>query len=47
MPFYNIILGLAKLSGRFRLMIHGQAVNRSLIRKPTTPTGAGALPTHP
>ncbi len=44
--FYNTILGLAMLIGRFWVMIPALAVAGSLARKQTVPAGAGTLPTH-
>jgi K+-transporting ATPase ATPase A chain len=44
--FYNTILGLAMLIGRFWLMIPVLAAAGSLARKKSIPAGAGTLPTH-
>ncbi|MFZ5831161.1 MAG: potassium-transporting ATPase subunit KdpA [Planctomycetota bacterium] len=45
-PFYNGMLGLAMLVGRFLTMIPVLAIAGSLATKRCTPAGAGTLPTH-
>ena len=45
-PFYNLILGLAMLIGRFGLAIPTLAIAGSLVRKKKIPVSAGTLPTH-
>jgi K+-transporting ATPase ATPase A chain len=44
--FYNVILAIAMLIGRFWLAIPVLAIAGSLARKKIVPTGAGTLPTH-
>lgn len=44
--FYNTVLGLAMLIGRFGIMIPVLATAGSLAQKKTIPAGAGTLPTH-
>ena len=45
-PFYNGVLGLAMLIGRFWVMIPVLAIAGSLAAKKHVPAGAGTLPTH-
>ena len=45
-PFYNGLLGLAMLVGRFGVMIPILAIAGSLARKKYVPSGSGTLPTH-
>ncbi|MCE9603528.1 MAG: potassium-transporting ATPase subunit KdpA [Planctomycetia bacterium] len=45
-PFYNGLLGLAMLIGRFWVMVPVLAIAGSLAAKKKVPTGAGTLPTH-
>ncbi len=45
-PFYNCLLGLAMLVGRFGVMIPILAIAGSLAAKKTVPVGPGTLPTH-
>ncbi|MEQ8787086.1 MAG: potassium-transporting ATPase subunit KdpA [Pirellulaceae bacterium] len=45
-PFYNGLLGLAMLVGRFWVMIPVLAIAGSLAAKKSIPPGAGTLPTH-
>ena len=45
-PFYNGLLGLAMLVGRFGAMIPVLAIAGSLAAKKRTPAGPGTLPTH-
>ena len=45
-PFYNTLLGMAMLSGRFWVMIPVLAIAGSLAAKKQVPAGAGTLPTH-
>lgn len=45
-PFYNGLLGLAMLVGRFWVMLPVLAIAGSLAAKKTVPAGAGTLPTH-
>jgi len=45
-PFYNLLLGLAMLFGRFWVLIPALAVAGSLAAKKHVPAGAGTLPTH-
>jgi K+-transporting ATPase ATPase A chain len=45
-PFYNGLLGLAMLVGRFWVMVAVLAIAGSLAAKKTIPAGAGTLPTH-
>lgn len=45
-PFYNGLLGLAMLIGRFWVMLPVLAIAGSLAAKKTIPTGPGTLPTH-
>jgi K+-transporting ATPase ATPase A chain len=45
-PFYNILLGIAMLIGRFWIIIPVLAIAGSLVQKQSTPAGAGTLPTH-
>ena len=44
--FYNTILGVAMLMGRFLIKVPVLAIAGSLARKKVTPAGAGTLPTH-
>ena len=45
-PFYNGLLGLAMLVGRFGVMVPVLAIAGSLAAKKQVPAGAGTLPTH-
>ncbi len=45
-PFYNGLLGLAMLVGRFWVMFPVLAIAGSLASKKVIPVGAGTLPTH-
>jgi K+-transporting ATPase ATPase A chain len=45
-PFYNGLLGLTMLVGRFWVMLPVLAIAGSLARKKRVPAGAGTLPTH-
>jgi K+-transporting ATPase ATPase A chain len=45
-PFYNGLLGLAMLVGRFWVMLPVLAIAGSLAAKKSVPTGPGTLPTH-
>jgi K+-transporting ATPase ATPase A chain len=45
-PFWNTLLGVAMLVGRFWLMVPVLALAGSLARKGTVPAGPGTLPTH-
>jgi potassium-transporting ATPase potassium-binding subunit len=45
-PFYNGMLGLAMIIGRFGVIIPVLAIAGSLARKKTIPSGPGTLPTH-
>ncbi len=45
-PFYNGLLGLAMLVGRFWVMIATLAIAGSLAAKKHVPAGVGTLPTH-
>ncbi|RLS39387.1 MAG: potassium-transporting ATPase subunit KdpA [Planctomycetota bacterium] len=45
-PFYNGMLGLAMLVGRFWVMLPVLAIAGSLAAKKKIPVGAGTLPTH-
>ncbi len=45
-PFYNGLLGLAMLVGRFWLMLPVLAIAGSLAEKKKVPSGNGTLPTH-
>jgi K+-transporting ATPase ATPase A chain len=44
--FYNVILGLAMLIGRYGVIIPVLAIAGSLAMKKTIPSGPGTLPTH-
>jgi K+-transporting ATPase ATPase A chain len=44
--FYNVLLGLAMLIGRYGVIFPVLALAGSLARKKTIPTGRGTLPTH-
>lgn len=44
--FYNVLLGLAMLAGRFGVMLSVLAIAGSLARKNPVPATAGTLPTH-
>jgi K+-transporting ATPase ATPase A chain len=44
--FYNLVLGLVMLFGRFWLVIPVLAIAGSLVRKKKVPTSAGTLPTY-
>lgn len=45
-PFYNIMLAIAMLAGRYGLFIPVLLMAGSLASKNTTPTSLGTLPTH-
>lgn len=45
-PFYNGLLGVAMLVGRFWVMLPVLAIAGSLASKKTVPAGPGTLPTH-
>ncbi|MDZ4769509.1 MAG: potassium-transporting ATPase subunit KdpA [Chloroflexota bacterium] len=45
-PFYNTMLGLAMLFGRFLVIVPILAIAGSLARKKSVPVGDGTLPTH-
>lgn len=45
-PFYNAMLGMAMLIGRFWVMLPVLAIAGSLASKKKIPVGAGTLPTH-
>jgi len=45
-PFYNGLLGLAMLIGRFWVLLPVLAIAGSLAAKKSVPTGPGTLPTH-
>jgi K+-transporting ATPase ATPase A chain len=45
-PFYNGLLGLAMLVGRFWVMLPVLAIAGSLAAKKSVPAGSGTLPTH-
>lgn len=45
-PFYNILLGIVMLFGRFWVMIPVLAIAGSLAAKKQVPAGPGTLPTH-
>ncbi len=45
-PFYNTLLGICMLFGRFWVMIPVLAIAGSLAAKNTVPPSAGTLPTH-
>ena len=45
-PFYNGLLALAMLVGRFWVMLPVLAIAGSLAAKKTVPVGPGTLPTH-
>lgn len=45
-PFYNGLLGLAMLIGRFWVMLPVLAIAGSLVEKKKIPSGNGTLPTH-
>jgi K+-transporting ATPase ATPase A chain len=45
-PFYNMVLGLVMLCGRYWLVIPTLGIAGSLARKKRVPAGAGTLPTH-
>jgi K+-transporting ATPase ATPase A chain len=45
-PFYNVVLGLVMLCGRYWLVIPTLGIAGSLARKKRVPPGAGTLPTH-
>lgn len=45
-PFYNGLLGLTMLVGRFWVMLPVLAIAGSLAAKKTVPAGPGTLPTH-
>ena len=45
-PFYNLLLGLCMLAGRYLVKLPVLAIAGSLARKKITPVSAGTLPTH-
>lgn len=45
-PWYNLMLGIAMLMGRFLIIIPVLAIAGSLALKPKTPVTSGTLPTH-
>jgi len=45
-PFYNVVLGIAMLIGRYWVLIPALAIGGSLARKKIVPASAGTLPTH-
>ena len=45
-PFYNIVLGIIMLLGRYGVMLPVLAAAGSLVQKNTVPLSAGTLPTH-
>ncbi|HEY4200742.1 MAG TPA: potassium-transporting ATPase subunit KdpA [Devosiaceae bacterium] len=45
-PFYNTLIGLGILMGRFLLIVPALAMAGSLAAKKTVPPSAGTLPTH-
>ncbi len=45
-PFYNVVLGLTMLIGRYWVLIPALAIGGSLARKKSIPASAGTLPTH-
>jgi K+-transporting ATPase ATPase A chain len=45
-PFYNLLLGIAMLLGRFLVAVPVLAIAGSLAKKRSIPAGAGTLPTH-
>ncbi|MGD9593123.1 MAG: potassium-transporting ATPase subunit KdpA [Candidatus Berkiella sp.] len=45
-PFYNTMLGICMLIGRFWIMIPVLAIAGSLVQKNTTPQSAGTMSTH-
>ena len=45
-PFYNILLGICMLFGRYWIIIPALAIAGSLASKNTVPVSAGTLPTH-
>jgi K+-transporting ATPase ATPase A chain len=45
-PFYNLMLGLAMLVGRFGVAVPVLAIAGSLVKKKTAPPGPGTFPTH-
>ena len=45
-PFYNLMLGLAMLVGRYGVAVPVLAIAGSLAKKRRIPAGAGTLPTH-
>jgi potassium-transporting ATPase potassium-binding subunit len=45
-PFYNTVLGLCMLFGRYWLAVPVLAIAGALARKKIVPVGAGTLPTH-
>jgi K+-transporting ATPase ATPase A chain len=44
--FYDLLLGIAMLVGRYAVLVPVLAIAGSLARKPTLTVGAGTLPTH-
>ena len=45
-PFYNALLGIAMLFGRFAVMVPILALAGSLAAKKHIPAGSGTMPTH-
>ncbi len=45
-PFYNLLLGVVMLAGRFLVKIPVLAIAGSLAKKKSIPVSAGTLPTH-
>ena len=45
-PFYNTILGIAMLLGRFGIIVPVLAIAGSLAAKKRIPVGLGTMPTH-
>jgi K+-transporting ATPase ATPase A chain len=45
-PFYNIVLAICMLAGRFGVLLPVLAIAGSLASKNNTPVSAGTLPTH-
>ncbi len=45
-PFYNLLLGIAMLVGRFGVILPVLAIAGSLAAKKRIPVGEGTLPTH-
>jgi K+-transporting ATPase ATPase A chain len=45
-PFYNVLLGIAMLLGRFAYIVPLMAIAGAIAQKVKAPPGAGTLPTH-